>query len=323
MVGLSRKLQTGCPTQLNRNKTLLTKLMITENDFSNLTLLSYPRGQMGEYFFLNLNGIESSKFLSGANQYITNYVDKSLECVTHNHMRENTNAIKLARKFFGKSVFELIESKSSKAPLALLFFIRLFKHVNYNIEEYYRLVAEERWDDIYLLGTNPTPIDDTFTFKAVTRGNINFTKVFHKLNQIQFYCPPDKIWIFVTLYFSKTIYNKEFINSTWMQNNLNFKEYFKYVWENNKNTPLDGTININTYDIITNTFIDPIFKNHKDINEYCKKNLSIIENLNLDIDKSYDERIIFDIIEPLYTELINGMGRSSSDHMRLSQRPGN
>lgn len=270
---------------------------------------------MGEYFFLNLNGIDNSIFLSGANQYITTRADKSLECVTHNHLRENTNAIRLARKFFGKSVFELIELKDNRAPLALLFFIRLYKHLNYNIEDYYSLIREEKWDEIYLHGTNPVPIDESFTFKAVTRGNINFTKVIPKLNQIQFYCPPDKIWIPVTLYFIKTISNKEYTTDIWLQNNLDFKAYFEYVWENNKNTPLKGTTNINTYDIITNSYIDPIFKNHKDINEYCKKNLSIIENLNLDINKSYDKRFIFNIIEPLYTELINGMGRSSSNHL--------
>jgi hypothetical protein len=289
--------------------------MLTEKDFSNLTLLSYPRGQMGEYFFLNINKINPSFYLLGSNQYTTTKVDRSLECVTHNHFRENTNAIMLSRKFFGKSVFELIESNDPVAPKALLFFIRILHYLNYRIEEYYKLIKTQQWDVLYSLGTNLNPIDASFTFKAVNRGNLDYTKIFPKLNQIQFYCPQDKMWIPVFLYFIKTISNKEYLLPIWLSNNLNINEYFSYVWDNNKNTPLDNTVNVNTFDILTNKFIPDIFNNHEDINNYCKNNIDLINNYNLSVERSYSKQHIFNIIKPLYEELLNGMGRSSSNHL--------
>ena len=286
--------------------------MITKNDFSGLTILSYPRGQMGEFFAIMLyakNYLEIDNDMSllyaGNNQFSAYKIDRAFNSLVYTRDLESANCI-LERHFYNETLYNLIKNKEyDLAKTCFLQFINLAETLNFDYNVFSNLVARKEFDKISVFFK-----DSPYNGKIITRSHnydqLDFTECFNNCNHINFYALQEKQWVFTCLYFIKKIKNREFEKSIWLFKR--FEDIWDYVNNYNKNKEsqiIKNAYNINVYDILTGKNIPEIFvkddSSIQKIKKYCESNINLLEDFRLDhtID-NYDSQELYEIFNEYY-----------------------
>ena len=101
--------------------------MISLNDFSGLTIISYDRGQMGEFYshLLHLEQFNESKVTSYNNMWQSYKTDKTFDGLIYTPMLNATSTI-FSEKVYDNTIHHMmIDNEYDKAKKALLNLINL------------------------------------------------------------------------------------------------------------------------------------------------------------------------------------------------------
>jgi len=277
--------------------------MISLNDFSGLTVISYDRGQMGEFYshLLNLKKFNKSEATSHNNMWKALKTEKSYDVLTYTPMI-NAAATISSKKIYGKTIHQMIiDHEYDEAKKALLSFINLSDFIDN--DAFYDVVSKNKFNELKILMHTDEYYNDVIT-RYHNYNMIDLTKIFTNCNHINFYCSSNKRWIFMLLYFYKKIINKVYEKPEWAINNeTNLIDFFNFVVSSSNSIPLDNAININAFDLfnIENKINDIFYKNEETqflVNKNIKANIDIITNLGYDIND--DEVNIEETVVNLY-----------------------
>jgi hypothetical protein len=264
--------------------------MISLNDFSGLTVISYDRGQMGEFYYhlLHIEQFNESKIKAHNNMWQAYKTDKTFNGLIYTPML-NASATIFSEKIYGKTIHHMmIDGEYDKAKKALLNLINLSDFIdNSSFDD---AVLKNKFNELKTLMHT-----DEYYGKVITRYHnyniIDFTKIFTNCNHINFYCQPNKRWIFILLYFYKKIINKVYAGPEWLINNeTDLINFFHFVVSSSNSIPLDNATNINAFDLLN-------IKNEA-TEQNMKANIDIIKNLSYDIND--DEVNIEETVVNLY-----------------------
>lgn len=278
-------------------------MKITTDNFSGLTVLSYDRGQMGEFYthLLHLKHFNESKTTSKNNMWESSKIDRSFNGLTYTPMLNSSITI-FHEKIYGKTIHHMIiDNEYDKAKKALLELINLSDFIDNDL--FYDAVSKNKFNELKTLIHT-----DEYCGEVITRhhnyNTIDLTKIFTNCNHINFYCDQNKRWVFMLLYFYKKIINKVYARPEWLINNeKNLIDFFHYVVSTSNSIPLENATNINAFDLlnIENKIHDIFYKNEETkflVNKNIKANIDIITNLGYDL--SNDEVNIEETVVNLY-----------------------
>jgi hypothetical protein len=261
--------------------------MISLNDFSGLTVISYDRGQMGEFYshLLHLEKFNKSEATSHNNMWKATKTEKSYDALTYTPMI-NTAATIFSKKIYGKTIHQMIiDHEYDEAKKTLLSFINLSDFIDN--DAFYDAISKNKFNELKILMHTDDYYDDVIT-RYHNYNMIDLTKIFTNCNHINFYCSSNKRWIFILLYFYKKIVNKVYAGHEWLINNeTDLINFFHFVVSSSNSIPLDNAININAFDLFN--IKNKIHKNEETkflVYKNIKANIDIITNLGYDINNN-------------------------------------
>lgn len=277
--------------------------MISLNDFSGLTVISYDRGQMGEFYshLLHLKQFNKSKVESLHDMWKSYETDKTFDGLIYTP-KLNASATIFSEKIYGKTIHHMMtDNKFDEAKIALLNLINLSCFIDR--KEFDKAISKNKFKELKTLIHTDEYYDYIIT-RYHNYNMIDLTKIFTNCNHINFYCRPNKRWVFILLYFYKKLINRVYAGPEWLINNeTDLIDFFHFVVSSSNSIPLDNAININAFDLlnIENKIHDIFYKNEETkllIDNSIKANIDIITNLGYDI--SDDEVNIEETVVNLY-----------------------
>jgi hypothetical protein len=253
--------------------------MISLDDFSGLTVISYDRGQMGEFYshLLHLKQFNESEVKAHNNMWQSYKTDKTFDGLIYTPML-NASATIFSEKIYGKTIHHMmINNQYDEAKKALLNLINLNYFIDRNAFD--EAISKKKFNELKTLMHTDDYYDDVIT-RYHNYNMIDLTKIFINCNHINFYCPSNKRWIFILLYFYKKIINKVYAGPEWLINNeTDLINFFHFVVSSSNSIPLDNATNINAFDLLNVKNEETEFLVYKNI----KTNIDIITDLGYDI----------------------------------------
>jgi len=262
--------------------------MISLNDFSGLTVISYDRGQMGEFYshLLHLKKFNKSESTSYNNMWKTYKTEKTFDGLIYTPMQNSYSTI-FNENLYGKSIHHMIiDNEYNEAREALLSLINLSYFIERN--EFDDAVSNNKFNELKKLMHTDECYDDVIS-KYHNYNMIDITEIFTNCTHINFYCKPNKRWIFILLYFYKKLINKIYEGSEWLINSeKKLINFFNFVICSSNSIPLNNAINIDAFDLLNvkNKINDIFYKNEETkllVNNNIKANIDIITSLGYDI----------------------------------------
>ena len=307
--------------------------MITTDNFSGLTILSYDRGQMGEFFTIllqhklyndNIDTDFINKFKSKyAHSFNAWAIDKTFNCIIDTDFHFIKNVTKdFQRDVFGKEVYNMIQDKEYElARSSLIKMLNLNDFFNGDYRMFCEMTFTKDYKNILNLLTDDYSSYNAVVTRSHNRINLDFTECFTGCTHINFYTEEKYKGIFRALYYFKKIermFSKD-IHAYWNINSIeNFIEKYEWIWEA-PTGPIKNAININVYDILVGKLYPEEFMiddNTKDIIiKNNKVNINLLNNVGIDLNKGITKSELLNKLLPICEELIKGnlkneLGRS-------------
>ena len=290
-------------------------MKITIDNFSGLTVLSYDRGMMGEFYshLLHIKKFDQDNIESKNNMWSAWKTDKTFDGLIYTPWI-NTGTTNFCIEIYGKTIHQMmLDSEYDSARKALLELINLSSVIDTQI--FYNYASQKK----YMQLANMLTLDD-YNGEIITRyhnyNSIDITKVFPNCKHINFYTNPDKKWIFILLYFYKKIINKVFEGPEWLINTENdLISFFDFVDMSSKGKEIENSKNINAFDLLDVDYIIPdiFYKDERTkvlVEKNIKNNIHIINKLVYDINDKVSKLELLKLILKLYKENANELGRS-------------
>jgi hypothetical protein len=296
--------------------------VITKNDFSGLTILSYNRGMMGEFFSILLQhklsniDIDNNSVNKFKNSYSHSFtawsIDKTFNCIVDADFRfMNDFTQNFQRDVLGKGVYAMIQDgEYDLARASLIKMINLNDFFNGDYGMFCKRILDKDYKTILNLSTD----DYTGYTNMMTRShndkNIDFTKCFIGCNHINFYCEEKYKGIFCSLYFLKKMH-VIFLKSPYIFWNINsiknFMEIYDWIWDRPLGL-IKNADNINVYDILTGKLYPEQFifndETKKIIEENNKVNINLLNSFGINLDEGITRNDLLTKILPICEEKI-------------------
>jgi hypothetical protein len=310
--------------------------VITTDNFSGLTILSYNRGMMGEFFGIllqyklfntNIDINSINKFKNKDSESFGAWaIDKTFNCIvdTDYHFINNFTQ-NFQKDVFGKGVYGMIQDKEYElARSSLIKMVNLNDFFNGDYEMFCKRIATKNYKTILNLLTDDYASYDVLVTRSHNYTNIDFTECFTGCTHINFYTEEKYKGIFFALYFFKKIksmFSYMFFKTPYAFWNIesieNFIEAYEWIWKN-PTGPIKNAININVYDILVGKLYPEEFMidDTKDIIiKNNKVNINLLNSVGIDLNKGITKSELLNKLLPICEELIKGnlkneLGRS-------------
>lgn len=290
---------------------------MNQSDFCNLTVLSYTRGQFGEFFYLILKNkivpTNLERYKTSSNMFEAYKIDMLFNLLSTSKYQQHWS-IEFVKHLTGHSVDQLIINKQYDllryVVQGSIDIASSFEHDNFII------------DKIGLNKDNFSKLQSIISGDSkslvITRSHCYYgeqlTNILPNCNHIHFYCSQDKRWIFDLLYFYKKYRNKSYLKNSWnIKTTDQFEQFYNYVI-NAHNGPIEGATNIDIYDLLANNNIPSILAVDSDTKSRIinnnNENKEIINQLGYDINQSIDINNLYPKFLNWFEETINELGRS-------------
>jgi hypothetical protein len=291
--------------------------MISKDDFTNLTILTYDRGMMGEFFALLLYLREYKSFtyddlfnkLKNKDSYSFKSweLDKTFNCIVDNDMLFiNSPIMGFMKDIFKENVYNIILNKKyGDAKSAFLKMINL--HVT--LQGDHTILTNKNMRDkiINLLTDDAVDTHSTIITRSHNYNQIDFTECFKGCEHINFYADEYERNIFIALYFYKKIpfMFGNYDNKTryWDIDKRDLNTPFEFVYSRGS-SKIENACNINVFDILSGKLYPERFIVDDDailkINDNNRKNIEILNSMGIDINDRLTKQQLYSKIKVIF-----------------------
>ena len=291
--------------------------MISKDDFTNLTILTYDRGMMGEFFALLLYLREYKSFtyddlfnkLKNKDSYSFKSweLDKTFNCVVDNSMLFiNSSTIRFMQTVFKKNVYDMILDKEyNLAKSSFLKMINLHVLLQGDYDSFSNKNIENKI--LNILTDDAVEIYPGIITRSHNYNQIDFTECFKGCEHINFYADEYERNIFIALYFYKKIpfMFGNYDNKTryWDIDKRDLNTPFEFVYSRGS-SKIENACNINVFDILSGKLYPERFIVDDDtilkINDNNRKNIEILNSMEIDINDRLTKQQLYSKIKVIF-----------------------
>ena len=291
--------------------------MISKDDFTNLTILTYDRGMMGEFFALLLYLREYKSFtyddlfnkLKNKDSYSFKSweLDKTFNCLVDNSMLFiNSSTIRFMQTVFKKNVYDMILDKEYN--LAKSSFLKMI-NLHIILQGDYDSVSNKNIENkiLNILTDDAVEIYPNIITRSHNYNQIDFTECFKGCEHINFYADEYERNIFIVLYFYKKIpfMFGNYDNKTryWDIDKRDLNTPFEFVYSRGS-SKIENACNINVFDILSGKLYPERFIVDDDtilkINDNNRKNIEILNSMGIDINDRLTKQQLYSKIKVIF-----------------------